>query len=174
MSKSPAIKSYFASTLILLISALLEAAIISNINLLPSHPDISLICVLYFSLQNGRMMGETTGFTSGLFLDFLSAAPFGLNCLCRTILGYLGGLFNKTINTDGVLIPALLGFIATISKALLLWLLSVLYPANVVSYNPISFLFLFELGVNTLLTPIIFKFLGLFRNTLILMPETVV
>ena len=174
MSKSPSLLSFFASSLILLVCALLEAAIISNINILPAHPDLSLICVLYFSLQNGRLMGETTGFVSGLFLDFLSAAPFGLNCIFRTIIGYVGGLFIKTVNTEGIIIPALLGFIATIVKAALLWLLSVLYPSNVVSYNPISFLFLFELGLNTILTPIIFKFLGLFRNTLILRPETVV
>ena len=165
------IKSFSISTLILLCAALLEAAILSNISMLPAVPDLSLLCVLYLSLHNGRLMGECTGFVSGLFLDFLSSSPFGLNCLYRTILGFVGGLFNKTINTEGFFIPALLGFCVSISKAGLLWLISILYP-DVMHYNPISWIFLFELGMNTVLAPLVFKFLGIFHRSLLLRPET--
>ncbi len=168
------IKSFFACSLVLLCSSLTEAAILSNIQLLPAIPDISLICVLYFSLQNGKLLGETTGFISGLCLDFLTAGPFGLNCLLRTLLGFLGGIFNKILNTEGFFIPCLLGFCATIIKALLLWGISFIFPASMVSYTPISWFFLFELGINTLLTPLIFKFLSLFKNALVVRPEAVI
>jgi len=168
------LKSFSISTLILLCATLIESAVLSNITILPAIPDIVLICVLYFSIENGKLMGESTGFISGFFLDFLSACPFGLNCILRTIIGYIGGLFNKTINTDGFFIPALLGLCATIIKALLLWLISILYPSSVLSYNPFTFSFLFELVINTILTPLIFKFLGLFHNSILLKPETVI
>ena len=169
------IKTFLASCLVLLCTALSEATIFSNIQILPAIPDISLICVLYFSLQNGKLLGESTGFVSGLFLDFMSAGPFGLNCLFRTIIGFTGGLFNKVLNTEGILIPALLGFCATLIKAALLWIISLAYSrSNALYYNPITWAFLFELGINTVLTPIMFKFLSLFRNTLILRPETVI
>lgn len=167
------IKSFSVSTIIILCAALLESAILSNISVLPAVPDIVLICVLFFSIENGKLLGETTGFVSGLFLDFISASPFGLNCLLRTILGYVGGLCNKTLNTEGFFIPAVLGFCATILKALLLWFISFLYPSSVVSYNPFTLVFLFELLFNTILTPLIFKFLSLFRKTLIISPENV-
>src|SRR5574344_668618 len=168
------IKSFSVSTIIILCAALIESAVLANITVLPAVPDLVLICVLYFSIENGKLMGESTGFISGVFIDFLSACPFGLNCLLRTIIGFVGGMFNKTLNTDGFFIPALLGFCATLIKALLLWLFSFLYPSSVVAYNPFTLLFLFELLFNTVLTPFVFKFLSLFRNTIILKPETII
>src|SRR5574344_3111057 len=154
------IKSFSVSTIIILCAALIESAVLANITVLPAVPDLVLICVLYFSIENGKLMGESTGFISGVFIDFLSACPFGLNCLLRTIIGFIGGMFNKTINTDGFFIPALLGFCTTIIKALLLWLISFLYASSVLSYNPFTISFLFEVLLNTILTPLIFKFLG--------------
>src|SRR5574344_3035119 len=168
------IKSFSISTILILCAALLESSVLANIAILPAVPDVVLLCVLYFSIENGKLMGESTGFISGVFIDFLSACPFGLNCLLRTIIGFVGGMFNKTLNTDGFFIPALLGFCATIIKALLLWLISFLYPSSVVSYNPFTLLFLFELVFNTILTPVLFKFLGLFHNTVLLKPETII
>ncbi|MCH5291467.1 MAG: rod shape-determining protein MreD [Treponema sp.] len=167
------VKSFSVSTVILLCVALVEAAILSNITLLPAVPDIALLCVLFFSLHNGPLLGETTGFMAGLFLDFLSMAPFGLNCLYRTIFGYIGGMFNKRINTEGFFIPALLGFCSTMAKALMLKLISMLYPSSVLSYNPFTWLFVFELVCNTVLAPFVFAFLSLFRNSVILRPEAV-
>ena len=167
------IKSFLSSVFILLCAAIIQAAILSNMAILPAIPDLSLICILYFSIQNGKLMGETTGFVSGLLLDFLGAGPFGLNCLIRTGIGYVTGLFNRTINTDGIIIPALLGLAATVAKALLLFLLSYLYPTAVMRYNPFSWLFLFELCANVILSPIMFKFLGILKKILVLRPESV-
>lgn len=167
------VKSFFISALILLCTALTEATIFSNITLLPAIPDLSLLCVVYIALQNGRLMGEAAGFVSGLFLDFLSAGPFGLNCLIRTVVGFLSGLFTKTINTDGFFVSPLLGCAATILKALLLWAISFLFPFAVVSYTPISWNFLWELGINTVLCPFLYQFLSLFKKSLVLRPEEV-
>ena len=167
------ILAFLLSTFILLVSTLVQAAILSNITFLPSVPDLCLICVLYFSLHNGKLFGETNGFISGLFLDFLSAGPLGLNCLMRTIIGYVGGIFNKTINTEGFFIPVLLGACATVLKVLITWLLSFLFPNSIIAYNPFTILFVFEIAINSLLTPIMFKILGLFSKTLVLKPENV-
>ena len=168
------IKTFSTGSFIVLCTALAEAALLSNIAVLPAVPDLSLLCVLYISLNNGRLMGEATGFVSGIFLDFLSASPWGLNCLYRVILGYAGGIFNKTITTDGVLIPAVLGCTATLGKLLLVWLISVLYPFGLVAYRPLSPVFIFELCANTVLCPIVFKFLQLFKDSLVLAPEKVI
>ena len=84
-------KSFGISCLFLLGFVLFETAVLSNIVILPVVPDLLLICSLYFSLQNGRLFGVASGFTGGLFLDFVSACPFGFNCLLRTIIGYVAG-----------------------------------------------------------------------------------
>ena len=73
------IRSYLFGILLLIVSALIETAILSNIFFLPAIPDLLLICSLYFSVNNGCVYGETLAFSSGLFIDFL--------CVIQTVLG---------------------------------------------------------------------------------------
>ncbi len=157
------LKSFSVSALILLCFSLLETAILSNISVLPAVPDLVLLCVLYFSLINGRMYGESTGFISGLFLDFLSGAPFGFNCVLRTLIGYLSGWLGGTVNYSGFFMPVLIGFCGTFAKTLIIWLMSLFYT-SIITYQVFSVMFLFELIANSLLAPFVFKFLNLFKN----------
>lgn len=161
------LKSYLSSIFILLVMVLLKAAILSNITILPAVPDLLLICTLYFSLQNGRLEGLVTGFAGGLMLDFVSGSPFGLNCLIRCIIGYVAGFFVKVLNLSGVFVPCLIGFLATILKALLVYLVSFLFPSYINTYNLFSLTFAFELGFNTIFTPIIFKLLNHFSSFIV-------
>ncbi|AEB14156.1 MULTISPECIES: rod shape-determining protein MreD [Treponema] len=167
------LRAFFSSSAILLFVSVFEAAVLSNIVFLPALPDLSLICVLFFSINNGKIIGETTGFVSGLFLDFLSACPIGLNCLLRSVLGYLGGIFNRSLNTEGFFVPLFLGICATILKVLFIYLISMFFPLIVASYKIFSFSFLFEILMNGFLSPFVFKFLRLFRNSVILKPENI-
>lgn len=165
------IRAFFSSLLFYLFFILFQTAILSNITVLPAVPDLLLLMTLYISLHNGCMLGQTTGFASGLLLDFMSAGPLGLNSLIRTIMGYVFGLFSKTLNTSGFFLPALYGFTATIIKAIILLFISFFFPNGIVTYSLFSFVFIFELILNTMLTPFIFAFLNIFSNILRLKPE---
>ena len=156
------IRPFLTVCLFFLGFTLFESAILSNLMFLPTIPDFLLLCSLYFSVQNGTLFGTTTGFVSGLFLDFLSAAPFGLNCLLRTIIGYIGGLFQKSLNINGILLPMVLGFVATLAKAGLVWTVALFYPLGIQTYELFSVSFVVELTLNTILAPLTFRFLDLF------------
>ena len=158
-------KSFLCSFLILLCSVIVETSILSNISFLPAVPDLVLICVLYFSFLNGKNYGQVSGFLSGLLLDFLSGSPLGFNCLYRTVIGYLSGVFRRTINSSGFIVPSLIGLLATILKVFLIWLISLFFK-SIKIYNIFTFSFLFELVMNVLLTPLMFKFLNSFRRIL--------
>lgn len=158
-------KSFLCSFLILLCSVIVETSILSNISFLPAVPDLVLICVLYFSFLNGKNYGQVSGFLSGLLLDFLSGSPLGFNCLYRTVIGYLSGVFRRTINSSGFLVPSVIGLLATILKVFLIWLISLFFK-SIKIYNIFTFSFLFELVMNVLLTPLMFKFLNSFRRIL--------
>ena len=158
-------KSFLCSFLILLCSVIVETSILSNISFLPAVPDLVLICVLYFSFLNGKNYGQVSGFLSGLLLDFLSGSPLGFNCLYRTVIGYLSGVFRKTINSSGFIVPSVIGLLATILKVFLIWLISLFFK-SIKIYNIFTFSFLFELVMNVLLTPLMFKFLNSFRRIL--------
>ena len=167
------LKSFSVSALILLFFVVFETAILSNLLILPAVPDLLLIVTLYVSVHNGRLFGVSSGFLSGLFLDFLSASPFGLNCLLRTIIGYVTGLFNKTLNMSGFFLPVLIGFLASLFKVLLVGVVSIFFVDSVVPYTLLSKEFLFEITANSLLTPLVFKFLNIFSGVILLNPEQV-
>ena len=160
-------KSIIVSTLILFFTAILEASIFSNISFFIVVPDFLLICSIYFSLLNGKFYGETTGFLSGLFLDFITGVPLGLNCLLRTILGYIFGLFSETVIISGIIMPVLSVGVGTLVKRLLLILIGILFPGcNVSIYGFVSTQFLFEFCANVILAPFIFFILGYAKNVL--------
>lgn len=160
-------KSILLSSFIMLCAAILESSILSNISFLYVVPDLVLICSLYFSMLNGKVVGETTGFISGLILDFITGIPFGFNCLFRTIIGYVYGIFSKTIIISGIIMPMLTVGIGTIAKTLLIHLIALLFP-NIHIYiaGLISFDFLFEFIENVILAPFIFGFLSFFKKSL--------
>ena len=161
------VKSLLISTLILFSATIIESSILSNISFLLVVPDLVLICCIYFSLLNGKLYGEISGFISGLFLDFITGVPLGLNCVFRTIIGYVTGLFSNTIIISGLVIPMASVGIATLTKKLLIFIISLFFPKlNLNTYSIISYYFLFEFCANIILAPVIFKFLSFFKRQL--------
>lgn len=161
------VKSILISTLILFSAVIIEASVLSNISFLLVVPDLVLICCVYFSLLNGKLYGEISGFISGIFLDFITGVPLGLNCILRIIIGYIGGLFSQTIIISGIVIPVASVGIATVAKKILLFLVTLVFPKiNLNVYGFISYEFLFEFTANILLAPFIFKFLSFFKTQL--------
>ena len=104
-------------------------------------------------------------------MDFLTGAPFGFNCLFRTIIGYSAGWFGKSIQYRGIIMPAVIGFSVTLLKVFLIWLISLFFPLVVNTYNLFSVQFVFELLANTLCAPFIFKLMDSFRRFVAVHPE---
>ena len=72
---------------------------------------------------------------------------------------------------EKVPLQILYGIVATIIKALVVYFISFFF-VNVVPYSLFSQLFLTELLLNAIFTPIMFKFLSLFSEFLIVKPES--
>lgn len=161
------VKSFFLSSFILFCATIIESSILSNISFLYVVPDLVLICSIYISLINGRLYGETIGFVSGVFLDFVSGIPFGFNCLYRTIIGYIYGFFYDSVIVSGILMPVLSVGIGTLVKHVFINLISFLFPnTNLYVSGIISYTFLFEIITNIILAPFVFHFLDYFKKSL--------
>lgn len=157
-------KYFFVSIALVLGFAFFEAAILSNILFLPAMPDFLLICVLYWSFTHGRKLGVTTGFISGIVIDFLCGSPLGLNAILRTTIGYTSGFLSRTFNTSGILLPIIIVAAGTFYKAILSGFISIFYPNIVNTYHIFSSLFLSELLLNIFFSVIVFKFLSVFES----------
>jgi rod shape-determining protein MreD len=112
------------------------------------------------------MTGQLSGFLYGIALDFLSAAPLGLNAFVRTIIGALAGLIKGKFFLDIFLLPVILCASATVIKALVLFLLNLFISPAIAAYPLAAPVFWVELGLNTLLAPFLFAFLKKFRSLL--------
>jgi rod shape-determining protein MreD len=150
-----------------IIAALLQSTVMSRLVVyIHALPDLALCILVYAAYVNGTMAGQLTGFFSGFFLDFLSAAPLGLNAFIRTITGALTGVLKDTFYLDHFFLPMALCAGATAFKALLLFLLHLLFAESVPAYTLGSLTFWIELGMNTLSAPLLFGFLRLFGSLL--------
>jgi len=147
-------------------AAVLQSTLIAKIAFLNVIPDLAL-CVLVFSAYvNGTMTGQVSGFLSGLFIDFLSAAPLGLNSLIRTLIGALAGLFKDSLFLGYVIMPVILCAIATVLKALMIFVLHLII-SSIPAYSFTNSLFWIELGLNALCAPLLFLLLRNFKPILI-------
>lgn len=156
------IKSYVSGTIILFSAVIVETAILSNITALPVVPDLLLLSLLYISLKNGRTQGQVLGFVSGLFLDLMGGIPLGFNCIIRTAIGYAAGILGGSVNSGGVVMPAVFGAAGILLKSALAWALSMLFPAMLNPAGPLSAHFVLDLIAGAALAPVMFKFLSLF------------
>ena len=148
------------------IAAVLQSTLLSHLALYRAVPDIALGIVVYTAYVNGIMAGQVSGFFSGIVLDLLSAAPFGLNAFVRTLIGALAGIMKGTFFLDSVLLPMILCALATIFKVLILFLLNALMGDAVLAYQFTTPKLWAELALNTLTAPLLFAFLKRFRSLL--------
>lgn len=160
-------RSLFISSIILLCATVIESSILSNISFFLVVPDLVLMCSIYLALLNGKLFGETVGFISGVFLDFITGLPFGFNCLYRTIISYISGLFSNSVIIGGLIVPVLSVGLGTVAKTLFISLIAIFFPnTNVYINGFISFEFLFEFIENLILAPFVFRLMSVFRNSL--------
>ncbi len=155
-------KIVFWTSITVLFFSLLEATILSNLLFLPVVPDLVLLIVVYVSFMNSSITGSTVGFISGMLLDFLSASPVGLNAFTKSVTGFIAGKFSGSFNQNKILIPALMGFSATLLKAILTLVLSLFFGSNILVYKLTGSVFWLEVLVNTICAPLVFALLGVF------------
>jgi rod shape-determining protein MreD len=150
------IKSIFWTTILAMIAAVLQSTVLPRIALYRAIPDLALGIVVYSAYVNGSMTGQLAGFCSGIFLDFLSAAPLGLNALIRTFTGALTGLMKGTFFLDILFLPMALCAAATLLKAAIMFLLNLFLSSAVPAYPLAAPTLWVELGFNTVSAPFLF------------------
>ena len=160
------IKNIIWTVVFCLIAAVLQSTLLSHLALYRAVPDIALGIMVYSAYVNGTMTGQLSGFFYGIALDFISAAPLGLNAFVRTIIGALAGLLKGNFFLDVFLLPMVLCAAATLAKALILFALSLLMAGTVPSYPFAAPTLWAELALNTFIAPFLFALLKRFSSLL--------
>jgi rod shape-determining protein MreD len=153
------IRSILWTVILCVVAGILQSTLIAKVAFFKIVPDLALCILVYSAYVNGTMTGQLSGFFSGILLDFLSAAPLGLNCLVRTLLGALAGIFKGAFFLDIIFMPVILCSLATIIKAVILLLLNLIFGPAVPAYSFVSSRFWIELALNSLCAPLLFLLL---------------
>lgn len=154
------IRSTIWTIIICTCATILESTVLYRIAFIKGIvPDLALCVLVYSAYVNGTMTGQVSGFFSGLFRDFLSSSPLGLNCLVRTIIGAISGIFKGALFLDYFLMPVALCTVATILKAIIYFILHLIIGSAIPVYSFLTSLFWIEVGLNALSAPLLFLIL---------------
>lgn len=124
------------------------------------YPNFILMFIVYTALNKGIMKGQIVGFVYGLTWDILSTDIFGVRALSFTIAGYLAGNFNKKLNKKQPITQITLMIVGLVITQLTLNIIYMITPSTddvFIQNFELSYLVLFNIVVNLILTPIIFK-----------------
>jgi rod shape-determining protein MreD len=104
----------FTSSIVFRIAAivfaglLLQLAMLSQMTLIGTQPDIMPAIVASLAILAGSLPGAVIGFSTGLLIDGALIQPLGLSSLILLGVGYMAGRYRELYDISNSLIPALL------------------------------------------------------------------
>lgn len=157
-------KVAFFSSIVALILVLIQTALFSHIPFFLITADLLLIFITFVAINNGSRLAMILGFASGLLLDFMSIAPFGLSSFILTFIAFFLGKLHGHYNLTHFIFPFILAVVVTITKFLLLLMLHFLFSTSIRTYSIYDSVFLIELALNIVFAPILFFSLNRFPS----------
>ncbi len=149
------ILSYVFTGIIVIVSLVIQGhTSFDVIRIAGVKPDLLFIVVVYFSYSFGSLYGETVGFISGLLHDAVSNSPLGLLTLPKVILGFVIGMFGRTIVRSHILTITAMLFVASLAKGVITLFLCYIFHHAAIS-NVLTVI-LPESFYNALLAPPLF------------------
>jgi rod shape-determining protein MreD len=149
---------------ILTILLVLQTTVLSYFVLFGVKADLLLIVFVILATQNGSFASQIVGFVFGLAVDTVTTAPLGYHAFLFSLAGYLFGLGSGKVYFDPVVMPVLLGLLATAFELLGGFLLNAVFRLG----QPLTAFFhvgaLVQLLLNMLLSPVVFWLYGWLKD----------
>ena len=157
------VKMLFISVGILSLSVILQSTLFDYIAVQGVKPDLCTIILVFVALRSGSMVGQLSGFATGIVQDVLSLTPLGFFSLIRTIIGYLYGFIQGSMFANSLFIPIVFVLSATLIKGLLIWIFTLIFTVASPGIVYFGVKFWIEVGYNSILAPFVFALLNLIR-----------
>ena len=105
---------YLIGIPLLMVLAVLQSSVFSQLTLLDGRPDLVLLAVLSWSLTGRHVEAMLLGMIGGLFLDLLSGLPFGSHAIILVLVIYLVASFEGRFWEAHLLMPLSVSLIASL------------------------------------------------------------
>lgn len=83
-------------------------------------PDVPLIMLVFFAIEFGRSVAQSTGWLSGLVVDLGTGVPLGFHALLQLCLGAGFGSLRERFRIESIMVAITIISIATVLKQVLL------------------------------------------------------
>ena len=157
----------FLSTIILSMLSIIQGTWFHSISIFGVAPDLPMLVLLWLSFHNSRGEGPVSGFLSGLVADVLSTSPFGFHAFINTFIAWVASALHGSFHTDNILVPVLFGVGGTVTRALAVWTLSIIFGEAIIIQPIIEVSFWVQAGLNGIFAPILFFGLSKARHYLV-------
>ena len=143
---------------------LLQTTVLSYLVVAGVKPDVLLVVFVVLATLNGSFKSQIVGFVLGLAIDMVSLAPLGFHAFLFALAGYIFGLGSGKVYFDPLVMPALLGFLATLYYAVAGFLLSFIFRLGDPWNSWFHMGLVFQLILNIVLTPFVYWIQGWIRE----------
>lgn len=147
---------YLFQAAVLIGTFIIQIVVVPHINLSGAQPDLILVVVVCFALTEGLIYGAASGFGGGFLEDLLQAKYMGFNMLIKTVVGAIAGIFKDYGPKEGILIPLVAVFSASVFSQVMMALMAFLFGETVVFKSIFNWLIIPTALYNVLFTPFIY------------------
>lgn len=84
---------YFIPVILFFLLLIMQTTIVPLIEIQGIVPDLILILLVYYTLQNGQVYGTVLGFSFGFLFDLIAGSLIGSSMISKTLAGFIGGYF---------------------------------------------------------------------------------
>ncbi|MEW6548133.1 MAG: rod shape-determining protein MreD [Spirochaetota bacterium] len=150
-------KAVFLSTLLAVILTFVQTTWFKDGIVWGISPDFALGILLWVAYLNKGNEALFAAFLTGLARDLLSASPLGYSAFLLLLPLYAMQGFRKVITSDRLFIPVILGFAATLAKAVAsIFLLGIFRREDIGAYSLGDLRLWVEASINGALSPLFF------------------
>lgn len=150
-------KPLFIKFGLLVAAFLVQATMVPHFRIGKAQPDVLLIVIVTMAFLDGALMGVITGFTGGLLIDLLPKPYMGLSALSKLVVGYLAGLFERTVVMENLFFPVTTVFIAAIAERLFYSAFVFLFMGEKISLVSVFFQTIFPSAIySAIIAPVIY------------------
>ncbi len=119
-------------------------------------PNLFIILVLLIGLFAGKRLGSLMGLFFGLYLDIVIGKNLGLSTVMLTLIGFLGGCFDKTFSKESRLTIMLMVIGSTCIYEIGYYILEIIENSIYIEILPFIRILSIEVIYNSILTVILY------------------
>ena len=104
---------YFFLLLATLIGLILQSTYFEGLKVAGLKPDLVMLIVVFYAVQQGAKKGAFFGFAAGLLEDVFAAKFLGIHAVIKAVIGFAAGMLEKRVYKENIFAPAFVSFLAT-------------------------------------------------------------